>query len=70
MKKICAWLLAVTMLMSCIMPISVFAETKTDFEAFDLVVASQGMVPGKYRFVVAKKDIPTRPLARSRPTNG
>ena len=58
MKKICAWLLVMTMMLSCMLPISAFAETKTDFEAFDLEIATQGMSPGKYRFVVAKGKIP------------
>ncbi|MBQ7039196.1 MAG: hypothetical protein IJN39_01370, partial [Clostridia bacterium] len=58
MKKICSWLLVMTMLLSCLMPISAFAEAKTDFEAFDLEYSAQGMSTGNYRFVVAKDKIP------------
>ena len=45
--------------MSLFAGISVFAESKTDFEAFDLKYASHGMKEnGTFRFIVLKSDVP------------
>ncbi|MBQ2967328.1 MAG: hypothetical protein IJE10_04290 [Clostridia bacterium] len=59
MKKTIASFLVLTMLMSLFAGISVFAEAKTDFEAFDLKYASHGMKEnGTFRFIVLKSDVP------------
>ncbi len=58
MKKLCTFLLCITVILSCIALVSVFAETKTDFKAFDLELVEQGMAGKNFRFVVNTADFP------------
>lgn len=58
MKKTCAWLLALVMVITCFMPVVSLAAANTSFEAFDLKYSGQGMGGAVFRFVVNKTDIP------------
>ena len=58
MKKTCAWLLALVMVITCFMPVVSLAAANTSFEAFDLKYSGQGMAGAAFRFVVNKTDIP------------